>query len=138
MVECPRCLGKGHVDWVDIKRLKMSLKWIPGPCAYCDSNGKVPESMIGKIKTNEAYLTKELSKKERSLLINNDTEAKQRAKDFNDHTDSIIVQIKSLHKLQKLNAKEITAMILNTNKHDLNEVKKNELLDYVERIIKKV
>ena len=138
MVQCPRCLGKGHVDWSDIKRLKMNLKWIPGDCAYCDSKGEVPASMISEVKTNEAYLTKELSEEERSLLINNDFEAKQRAKEFNEHAESIIVQIKSLHKVQKLNAKEITDMIINTNKHDLDELKKSELLEYVQRVIGKV
>ena len=136
MVECPRCKGKGHVDWADIKRLKMSLKWAPGDCAYCESKGEVPESMISKVKTNETYLTEELSQEERHLLINNNFEAKQRAIEFNENANSFIVEIKSLHKIKKLNAKEITDMILETNKNKFDASEKEELLEYVGRIIK--
>ena len=39
LIDCPRCLGKGHVDLQDIKRLRRELFWEPGPhCAYCDGN----------------------------------------------------------------------------------------------------
>jgi len=40
-IQCPRCLGKGHVDWDDIKRLDKELKWIPGSCAYCNGKGTI-------------------------------------------------------------------------------------------------
>lgn len=43
-IECPRCLGKGHVDDSDIKRLDRENEWIPGPCAYCEEKGSVNES----------------------------------------------------------------------------------------------
>ena len=40
-MKCPRCLGKGFVDNIDIKRLGMEAKWAPGHCRYCDSSGVV-------------------------------------------------------------------------------------------------
>ena len=43
MVQCPRCLGKTHVDQEDIRRLGREMEWIPGPCAYCEGTGKVEE-----------------------------------------------------------------------------------------------
>jgi len=30
-IECPRCLGKKHVDKVDIERLNRQNEWLPGP-----------------------------------------------------------------------------------------------------------
>ncbi len=33
--ECPRCLGKKHIDESDIARLRKQGDWTPGPCKYC-------------------------------------------------------------------------------------------------------
>ena len=40
-IECPRCLGKKHVDKADIERLNRQNEWLPGPCAYCEEKGFV-------------------------------------------------------------------------------------------------
>lgn len=44
---CPRCYGKGFVDFYDIERLGMEEKWGQGYCRYCDGEGKVK---MGKTK----------------------------------------------------------------------------------------
>lgn len=38
---CPRCLGKGIVQNLDIIRLNMQAYWGAGDCFYCDGVGKV-------------------------------------------------------------------------------------------------
>jgi hypothetical protein len=40
-IKCPRCYGKGFVDYRDINRLGMRSKWSPGSCNYCGGSGKV-------------------------------------------------------------------------------------------------
>ena len=47
-MECPRCLGKGHVDQADILRLGMETAWAPGPCLYCRRRGNVSEQYARK------------------------------------------------------------------------------------------
>ena len=59
--ECPRCLGKGHVDKKDIKRLNRELEWMPGTCAYCDGTGKVDDKMLQSTSADDANLTYELN-----------------------------------------------------------------------------
>ena len=57
--ECPRCLGKGHVDKKDIKRLKREREWMPGQCAYCDGSGKVDDNMLQSTNVDEVSLVYE-------------------------------------------------------------------------------
>jgi serine/threonine protein kinase len=66
--ECPRCLGKGHVDKKDIKRLKRELDWMPGPCAYCDGTGKVDDEMLQSTNADDANLTYESDDLEDALI----------------------------------------------------------------------
>jgi hypothetical protein len=67
---CPRCLGKGHVDKDDIKRLKQQGKWIAGTCAYCKGSGAVDNEMLSKVPANATHLTTNLSEAERDVIIN--------------------------------------------------------------------
>jgi antitoxin component YwqK of YwqJK toxin-antitoxin module len=60
-VVCPRCLGKGHVDTLDIKRLNKELYWAPGPCVYCDGSGKVDKLKLEIVSVDEAGLTTDLA-----------------------------------------------------------------------------
>jgi len=138
LVECPRCLGKGHVDWDDIQRLKKNLKWIPGDCAYCAGNGKVPKSMLSKVKVNETYLTKGLSLEERLLLIDNNPQALERAKGYDEFINSFITEVGSLSKSKNLSAEEITDSIIETEGREFSENQRIELLEYVKRIVEKV
>ena len=55
MVDCPRCFGKGNVDFEDIKRLKKESFWAPGKCAYCNGIGKVPPDRIEKVSVDFEY-----------------------------------------------------------------------------------
>lgn len=48
-IQCPRCLGKGHVDENDIKRLQRELTWLPGTCAYCDGKRKVNRKILSRV-----------------------------------------------------------------------------------------
>jgi serine/threonine protein kinase len=66
--ECPRCLGKGHVDKKDIKRLNRELEWMPGPCAYCDGTGKVDDKMLQSTSADDANLTYENDNLEDALI----------------------------------------------------------------------
>jgi len=68
-IQCPRCLGKGHVDWNDIKRLNQELRWGPGTCAYCNGKGKVAPDMVDKVAVDASYLTIDLSKAERQRVM---------------------------------------------------------------------
>jgi DnaJ-class molecular chaperone len=63
-IECPRCLGKGHVDNNDIKRLGKELKWRPGSCAYCKGSGTVNAAMVRTVPVDLAYLVNELPQEE--------------------------------------------------------------------------
>jgi serine/threonine protein kinase len=66
--ECPRCLGKGHVDKKDIKRLKRELEWMPGTCAYCDGTGKVDDEMLQSTNVDDANLIYENDDLEHALI----------------------------------------------------------------------
>jgi serine/threonine protein kinase len=70
--ECPRCLGKGHVDKKDIKRLKRELEWMPGPCAYCDGTGEVDDEMLQSTNADDASLTHESDDLEDLILLMRD------------------------------------------------------------------
>jgi serine/threonine protein kinase len=56
---CPRCIGKGHVDLSDIKRLNMELFWAPGACAYCEGKGKVSSERLNDKAIDDVNLTTE-------------------------------------------------------------------------------
>jgi uncharacterized protein (TIGR02145 family) len=49
IIECPRCLGKGYVDWNDIYRLERHNYWIPGECDLCESEGVINENKMCQI-----------------------------------------------------------------------------------------
>ncbi len=112
LIQCPRCLGKGHVDQDDIKRLRQELKWRPGKCAYCNGKGEVESDMISKVAVDEAYLSTDLSQTEREQLINRDFRALERMREFNAETDQIIEEIKELHFVRKLDVEQITRLYL--------------------------
>jgi hypothetical protein len=65
-ITCPRCLGKGHVDYSDIARLNRTEHWGPGgPCAYCEGTGKVDSELLTRVDPDDAHLTLELSPEQR-------------------------------------------------------------------------
>ncbi|MBL0358324.1 MAG: hypothetical protein IPP72_16290 [Chitinophagaceae bacterium] len=135
-VECPRCLGKGFVDWADIKRLKRYLKWNPGSCAFCSGTGKVPKDRIKKVPVDTSYLSIELTARELRKLFRGDTEALNRAKQHDDQMDEIIVEIQNFHSKNNWNLDQIcTHYFLKHSESFSSDFHKNEFSDFVRRVI---
>ncbi|GAA4823130.1 hypothetical protein [Algivirga pacifica] len=136
--ECPRCLGKGHVDWDDIKRLKQELRWRPGRCAYCNGTGKVEATQIEKVAVDNTYLTTTRSEKERNLLLNNDTDTLEKGALLEQKTETFIEEVKYLHFIGQLSPSQIIdfyAIQFKDNK--VGVAWKSDMLQYIEKIITK-
>lgn len=135
-IECPRCLGKSYVDWEDIKRLDMELKWVPGNCAYCQRTGKVEKDVIQKINIDEAYLTINISNQERIRLLNGNTTAKENAKNHNREIEKHCSEIVKLHEQENLSIDQIVYHFINKTK-DIDYLSANvdDWKVYVERVL---
>jgi len=139
-IQCPRCLGKGHVDMDDIKRLKQELKWGTGKCAYCNGKGTVNAKMVEKVPVDASYLTTDLSKQERKRVIDNDKGALERACIRETHYNEMINQIVYLHFTCNVEADKIAELYLLNSLQELQEKgtyehEKRELVDYILRVI---
>lgn len=133
-IECPRCLGKGEVDFDDIKRLKKELKWIPGKCAYCKGNGKVNSRILSKVSVDNSYLTIEISEEEQNRILNNDYDATERAKLYENQIDNFIKEVEFLHFEANLNPNKIVDFYyISESNASINE--KKEMINYIEKII---
>ncbi|WP_196889862.1 hypothetical protein [Aureivirga sp. CE67] len=134
--ECPRCLGKGNVDWNDIKRLKKELSWLPGKCAYCDGQGKVKSNQINKVAVDTSYLTMDLSLKERELIIDNNFEATEKGKMREREREVFIEEVKYLNSIGKLNPEQIFDFyLIKYEGFDISEEWKIDFLNYIKKII---
>jgi hypothetical protein len=137
MVDCPRCLGKGYVDLEDIKRLKKDLFWLPGKCAYCNGISKVPPDRLEKVNTELDYLTTDLHSLERHKLINGDTDALKRATVYVESLQNFIKKIEHLYYIENMEPNDISEHIFHKQERFLySAFEKQELIDYIERIIK--
>ncbi|MBC7862039.1 MAG: hypothetical protein IAF38_03640 [Bacteroidia bacterium] len=141
-ISCPRCLGKGQVDWEDIKRLNQELKWRPGPCAYCAGSGEVDSEIESKVSVDEPYLTSELSAEERQKLIDNESEAVKKAQLYDAQMENLIKQIAYLHFTGKLNSETIAdfyllPMLETAHQHEAYLEEKEELVNYINKVIEK-
>jgi folate-binding Fe-S cluster repair protein YgfZ len=137
-IQCPRCLGKGHVDMDDIKRLGKELSWMPDRCAYCNGTGEVESNMVTKVAVDEAYLTTDLSHSERKRVIDGNREAIERMKIFNMNIDHTIQDITTLHFVRKLDAEQIAEFYLESAPELSPEEytkEKNELIEYINKVI---
>ena len=75
IIDCPRCLGKGHVNKEDIKRLRREYFWIEGPhCAYCDGKKQVNFDFANKVNADEWFLTSDVDQQEIQRFLNGDQE----------------------------------------------------------------
>ena len=63
-MECPRCLGKKHVEKADIERLNRQNEWLPGPCAYCEEKGFVDSNKPDEIPVDKVDLAHEVGLEE--------------------------------------------------------------------------
>ncbi|WP_238430356.1 hypothetical protein [Chitinophaga agri] len=138
LIQCPRCLGKGHVDTEDIKRLGRELTWRPGSCAYCNGAGDVPADVVNKVSPGEAYLTVDLSQEERQRVLDGAPEAKARMEEFKQHTDRVIKDIVTLHYVRKLDVEEIAELYLGSSSRfnvEGHAQKKKELMVYINKVI---
>jgi hypothetical protein len=137
MIDCPRCLGKGHVDMNDIKRLKKELFWGPGKCAYCNGIGKVPPDRIKKVSADFEYLTTDLSSIERYKIINNYEEALERAREYKEHVENFIEEIRALYYIENKEPDQIADYF--THKYGrlaFPQSKKTETIQYIDKVIK--
>ena len=136
--ECPRCLGKGHVDWDDIKRLHRELEWIPGMCAYCNGVGTVFSDIESNIAIDASYLVINLEEEERNRIINGDPAAIERAKQYEVTLNYFIDQITYLHFEGGLTPLKIANFFLIGVNDSYNyEERRKELIDYVALVIEK-
>lgn len=137
-VQCPRCLGKGHVDANDIKRLGNELKWLPGKCAYCGGAGAVKSDILSKVAANTSYLTLNRSKAERKRIIDGDPAALERMHIFDENVDRLNEKIKELHFNKRLTAEQIAELYLSSSSKSVTQgdrKKKIELIAYINFII---
>jgi len=137
--ECPRCLGKGHVNRDDIKRLGQELRWLPGKCAYCKGTGRVDVQMIGKVAVDEAYLTANLPTGERELLFAGDLGAMRRKEMVKAESEKLITKIRILHFEQNHSAEEIADILIGPymiapRGFDVQNFR-NEFISYIKRVI---
>ncbi|MFN5170627.1 MAG: hypothetical protein ACK5DD_13470 [Cyclobacteriaceae bacterium] len=136
--KCPRCLGKGHVDWDDIMRLDKELKWMPGSCAYCNGIGKVGSKIVEKVAVDTTYLVTNLSADEANKVRNGDPEALKRGKQYDEQIDAFIDQISFLVTKTDLEIDQIAEFFLiGKENSEFYESEKENLIDYINRLKQK-
>lgn len=134
---CPRCLGKGHVDLDDIKRLGKELKWNPGTCAYCNGIGKVDSKIESNVPVDTTYLVTNLSVEERDRIINGNPDALERAHSYDDQVDDFIDQICYLVFEAGLTPTQVAEFYLLPKRElDSYQEEKQEFIEYVEQVVK--
>lgn len=135
-LKCPRCLGKGFVDWEDIHRLKNQLKWTPAPCAYCNASGKVDEEILSKVAVNNTYLTFDLPESIMEKIKNGDEEILEKARLHDLFIDNLIKYAEHQYLTKKLDAESIADLYLSTEDELAPfSVEKQNLIKYIKRII---
>lgn len=135
--QCPRCLGKGHVDLNDIKRLNRELQWNPGQCAYCNGSGKVDSKIESTVPVDAAYLVLNLTEHERKKVINGHPDAIERGKKYEEAVHTFINQITYLHFEGRLTPAQIARFFLIGDNETDNAEKRQEMIDYIQRVIEK-
>jgi hypothetical protein len=114
-IECPRCLGKKHVDESDIERLNRQSDWIPGPCAYCDEKGFVDSNKPENVPVDKVELTYEIDI-EKAISVIYEKAIKLVIDEKNPY--------ESLAELEKEGVpKELALKILDKARSDINKVK---------------
>lgn len=136
-LECPRCLGKGFVDWEDIQRLKKELKWVPAPCAYCNASGKTTKEMLSKVPVDTAFLTIDLPESEIEKIKNGDTKTLKKGRLKELFFDDLIKYTLHHHLNKNMDAQSITDLYLkNEDSNASFSLERENLLQYIEKVIR--
>ncbi|MCP2028731.1 hypothetical protein L1276_003902 [Flavobacterium sp. HSC-32F16] len=135
-LECPRCLGKGFVDWEDIRRLNKQLKWVPAPCAYCNASGKTTPEMLLKVPVDTTYLTIDLPESEIEKIKNADAETLEKGRIKELFFDNLIKYAEHHYLTQNMNAENIADLYLKTEDETaLFSLERENLIQYIEKVI---
>ncbi|MFD1604044.1 hypothetical protein ACFSJW_08945 [Flavobacterium artemisiae] len=135
-IECPRCLGKGFVDWEDIRRLNKQLRWVPAPCAYCNGEGKVNKDQLSKVAVDCVYLTIDLPESELEKIKEGDKETVEKGRQLELFVDNLIEYVEHQHLSHDRNAEDIANLYLSTEDEKAAfSVDKESLVLYIQKII---
>lgn len=135
-LECPRCLGKGFVDWDDIRRLNRLLKWTPAPCAYCNASGKVEKEMLSKVAVDFTYLTIDLTESEMNKIKEGHEETLEKGRMREVFLDDLIKYAENQYLNYKMNAENIADLYLSTEAEIAPfSVERENLIHYIEKVI---
>lgn len=136
-IKCPRCLGKGFVDWEDIIRLKRQLKWVPAPCAYCDASGRVNKELLSKVAVDCMYLTIDLPETVIEKIKEGDATTIERGKQRERFVDHLIQFAEHHYLTQNMDAENIANLYLSTEEESAAfSVTREELIKYIQSVIK--
>ncbi|WP_343696857.1 hypothetical protein [Flavobacterium sp.] len=135
-LECPRCLGKGFVDWDDIRRLNKLLKWVPAPCAYCNGSGKTTKEMLEKVPVDITYLTIDLPESEIEKIKNGDPEILEKGKQKEIFLENLIKYVQDHYLDKNMAAEDIADLYLRTENENAEfSIERQNLILYIQRII---
>ncbi|MET0634553.1 MAG: hypothetical protein ABWZ25_00915 [Chitinophagaceae bacterium] len=116
--------------------MKMELRWSTGKCAYCNGSGQVRDKDTKRVPFDNGYLNMDISQVERRRLLRGDQGALKRAQEWNNQIDLLIAQIQYLHRTEKLDVDSITTFFLLPRlENEVGEIERQELFDYVTRVI---
>lgn len=135
-IKCPRCLGKGFVDWEDIIRLNRQLKWVPAPCAYCNAEGRVEKELLSKVAVDCMYLTIDLPESVIEKIKAGDEETIERGKQRELFVNHLIQYAEHHYLTQNMDAESIANLYLSTEAANASfAVTRGELIKYVQGVI---
>jgi hypothetical protein len=135
-LQCPRCLGKGFVDWDDIRRLNKQLKWVPAPCAYCNGSGKTTQEMLSKVPVDITYLTIDLPESEIEKIKNGDEKTLEKGRQKELFLENLIQYAQNHYLNKNMDAETIADLYLRTETENaLFSIERENLIQYIQEII---
>lgn len=126
LIDCPRCLGKGHVDKQDVIRLRRIFYWMPGPhCAFCNGLKRVELSFASRFNADDWYITSDLSLEEYQKYIDKDPDLLKELEaheHYITNISNIIIQYHYRLKLSKEDTRKIIMDSFGSNDEELNNI----------------
>ena len=124
LIDCPRCLGKGHVDKQGVIRLRRIFFWTPGPhCAFCNGLKRVELSFASRFNADDWFITSDLSLEMYQKYIDKDPELLAQLEGQEHYIQSISQLIIQYHYRLKLSKEDTRKIILDSfgpNNEELN------------------